>query len=170
MQSTWIHKFSRNELQYNSLSYNNNVTLTISQHIQNPGILNTWDVLKNHKAYSEPWHNQSSLFRHFQACSETFSKIQSYSGILREIKGTLRHFWCIFSHTQTNSKVCITLTYTTVPHSELWHSQNNLFKYFQGNIGIFRDSDAYLATLTGAKLAGVGVMGKSPPSVLFWKS
>ena len=33
-------------------------------------------------------------------------------------------------------------------HSESWHSQKSLFKHFQGCLGIFKDTDAYLATLT----------------------
>ena len=39
---------------------------------------------------------------------------------------------------------------------ETWHSQNSSFKYFQGYVDIFRDTDAYLATLTGAELEGSG--------------
>ena len=32
-------------------------------------------------------------------------------------------------------------------YSEPWHSQNSLFKYFQGYLGIFKDIDGYSATL-----------------------
>ena len=32
-------------------------------------------------------------------------------------------------------------------YSETWYSQNSLFKHFQGDLGIFRDTDAYSATL-----------------------
>ena len=32
---------------------------------------------------------------------------------------------------------------------ERWHSQNSLFKHFQGYLGIFMDINAYAATLTG---------------------
>ena len=39
-------------------------------------------------------------------------------------------------------------------NSEDWHSQNSLFKHFQGFLGIFRDIDAYSAKLTGAQLKG----------------
>ena len=38
--------------------------------------------------------------------------------------------------------------------SEDWHSQNSLFKHFQGFLGIFRDIDAYSAKLTGVQLKG----------------
>ena len=43
-------------------------------------------------------------------------------------------------------------------HSESWHSQKSLFKHFQGCLGIFKDTDAYLATLTdkGVKWRGGG--------------
>ena len=36
--------------------------------------------------------------------------------------------------------------------SEPWHSHNSLFKHFQGYLDIFRETDTYSATLTGAKL------------------
>ena len=45
-------------------------------------------------------------------------------------------------------------------YSEAWrnnfygHSQNSLFKHFQGYLEIFRDIDANSATLTGAQLQG----------------
>ena len=38
------------------------------------------------------------------------------------------------------------------PYSEPWHSQDSLFKHFQGYLGIFRDIDAYSVTLKGAQL------------------
>ena len=77
-------------------------------------------------------------------------------------------------------ELCVTLAYTTVPYSEPglfrtqnifrsllnmlddhplsepWHSQNSLFKHFQGYLGIFRDIDAYSATLPAAQLGGRG--------------
>ena len=37
-------------------------------------------------------------------------------------------------------------------YSKSWHIQNNLFKHFQGYLGIFRDIDAYSATLTCGQL------------------
>ena len=37
-------------------------------------------------------------------------------------------------------------------YSEPWHSQNSLFKYFRRYLGIFRDIDAYSATLTSMQL------------------
>ena len=48
-------------------------------------------------------------------------------------------------------------------YSELWHSQNSLFKHFQGYLGIFKDIDAYSATLTGAELEG----NKGAPQTFF---
>ena len=39
-------------------------------------------------------------------------------------------------------------------YSEFWHSQNSLFNDFQRYLGIFRDIDAYAATLTGPQLGG----------------
>ena len=37
-------------------------------------------------------------------------------------------------------------------YSKRWHSQDSLFKHFQGYLGIFRDIDAYLNILTGVQL------------------
>ena len=45
--------------------------------------------------------------------------------------------------------------------AESWHSQNSLFKHFQTYLGIFRDTDAYSAILTGVQLWGGG--GGLPP-------
>ena len=39
-------------------------------------------------------------------------------------------------------------------YSELCHSEDNLFKHFQLYVGILKDIDAYLATLTGVQLGG----------------
>ena len=82
-------------------------------------------------------------------------------------------YWGIWSHHQTYSEFCVTLAYTIVPYSEpwlilnsrhlqkpvkherlsgileTWHSKKSLFKHFQGYLGLFRDIDAYSATLTG---------------------
>ena len=41
-------------------------------------------------------------------------------------------------------------------YSECWHSQNSLLKHFQGYLGIFKDTDAYLANLKGAQLEWSG--------------
>ena len=41
-------------------------------------------------------------------------------------------------------------------YTEPWHSQNNLFKHFQGYLGIFTDIEAYSNTLRGAQLWGIG--------------
>ena len=43
-----------------------------------------------------------------------------------------------------------------------WLSQNSLFKHFQGYLGIFRDADSFLATITGAQLRG---RGKASPAL-----
>ena len=40
------------------------------------------------------------------------------------------------------------------PYSKPWHNHNSLFKHFQGNLRIFRDTDVYSVTLTGAQLGG----------------
>ena len=37
-------------------------------------------------------------------------------------------------------------------YSEPWHSQDSLFKHFQGYLGIFRGIDTYSVTLKGAQL------------------
>ena len=47
-------------------------------------------------------------------------------------------------------------------YSELCHSQNSLFWHFQGCLGIFRDVNAYPATLTGAQL---GMRGKASSTI-----
>ena len=39
-------------------------------------------------------------------------------------------------------------------YSESWHSQNSFFKDFQGHLKMFRDTDAYSATLIDAQLVG----------------
>ena len=45
---------------------------------------------------------------------------------------------------------------------EPWHSENYLFKHFQGYLGIFRNIDAYSVTLTGAQL---GERGEASPAL-----
>ena len=40
--------------------------------------------------------------------------------------------------------------------SEAWHGKNSLSKHFQGYLGIFKDIDAYSATLTVAQVGGRG--------------
>ena len=37
-------------------------------------------------------------------------------------------------------------------YSQPWHSQNSLFKHFQGYLGIFKDIDVHSATLRGAQI------------------
>ena len=87
----------------------------------------------------------------------TFSNIQSCSGTLRDIKGISGHLQSLLRYIEPYSVIfrCVTLTYTTVPYSELWHmswpSRNSYFKYFQGHLGIFRVIDAYSAALTVAQ-------------------
>ena len=43
-------------------------------------------------------------------------------------------------------------------YSEPWHSQNSLFKHFQGylRLAVFRGIDAYSATFAGAQLGEEG--------------
>ena len=41
--------------------------------------------------------------------------------------------------------------YDEQAYSQPWHSQNNLFNHFQRYLSIFRDIDAYSATLTGVQ-------------------
>ena len=64
--------------------------ITILQHIENSGIFNTSDIfrtqsdIEEYEVYQEPWHGQNSLFRHFQAYSETLSNIEP---MLKYIEG-----------------------------------------------------------------------------------
>ena len=60
-----------------------------------------------------------AIFRDFKAYSATFSTIQPFSGILRDIKVyscIFRHYWGILSHILTWSELCINLVSTTVPY------------------------------------------------------
>ena len=41
-------------------------------------------------------------------------------------------------------------------YPEPWHSQNSLFKHFQGYLGTSRNTYRYSATSTGAQLKGGG--------------
>ena len=62
------------------------------------GIFNGWGIFKtmssvsDDDSYRKPWNNQYSLTRHFQACSGTFSYIQSCSATYKDIKA----YWAIF--------------------------------------------------------------------------
>ena len=47
-------------------------------------------------------------------------------------------------------------------YSEPWHSQNSLFKHFQGCLGIFSDTDPYSTTFRGVQL---GRRGKASPAL-----
>ena len=47
-------------------------------------------------------------------------------------------------------------------YSVLQHSQDSLFKHFQGYFRIFRDTDAYSTTLTGSQL---GESGEASPAL-----
>ena len=94
-----------------------------------------------------------------------------------------KHYWGVWRHNEKYSERCVILAYATEPYSEIWliynprtrsifksvsnmwddhaylepcHSQNSLFKHFQGYLGIFKDIDAYSGTLTGAQLGGRG--------------
>ena len=51
------------------------------------------------------------------------------------------------------------------PYLEPWHSQNILFKHFQGYLGIFRDIDVYSAKLRDAQITRSG-----RPSLPFLKN
>ena len=65
--------------------------------------------------------------------SGTFRNIQLCSGILRDINvysGIFSRYWGVWSHNQT---------------------LNSLFNHFQRYLDIFRNIDAYSATLTGAQ-------------------
>ena len=50
---------------------------------------------------------------------------------------------------EASSKAC-----KTCKMIKPWYIQNSLFKHFQGYSGMFKDIDAYSATLTGAQLVG----------------
>ena len=124
------------------ISYNNaNITVTILRHMEISGIVRT------------VFQAFSSIFRDIQQYSTMFRLIEGYSGILR-------NYWSVWSYNQTYSELCVTLAYTTVPCLEPWlirtwgtfksllnmeddqayseHSQNSLFKHFQGYLSICR--------------------------------
>ena len=88
------------------------------------GIFKTMSNIYGDEAYWEPWYSQNNLLRHFQAYSGTFSNIHPCPGISRKIKaywGIFKHYLGILSHIQKIFRpLCVTLTYTTVPYSELW--------------------------------------------------
>ena len=71
------------------INYNKNVIITISRHIQNPGISNICGIFKtlsnilDDGAYWDPWHSQSSLFRQTLEHSARFNHSQPYWGTLR---------------------------------------------------------------------------------------
>ena len=50
----------------------------------------------------------------------------------------------------------LTLISDDQAYSDTYHSQNSLFKHFQGYLGIFRDIESYSATLTDAQLSRRG--------------
>ena len=58
-----MYKLSRQEFYYNNISYNNDVIITISRHIEYPGIVRT--------VYS-------GILRHIQGHSAIFSHLQAY--------------------------------------------------------------------------------------------
>ena len=60
----------------------------------------------------------------------------------RAIFRTLAHL-----ETQASSKSCRTCK-NDQGHSQPWHSQSSLFKYFQGYLGMFREIDTYSVRLT----------------------
>ena len=105
-----MYKSSKQQFQFNNISYNNNVIqviITISQHIQNPDIFNTCryvspmshlnqclmrHIISKMMRHWEPWHSQNSLFRHFQEYSGTFSNIQTCSGIPKGHQGIVMRY------------------------------------------------------------------------------
>ena len=72
----------------------------------------------------------------------------------------------VYLELEASSKACQTDEHA---YSEPWHSQNSLFSRFQGYLGIFRDIDAYSATLTGAQLGRKKFpdFGKKGPDEMF---
>ena len=57
---------------------------------------------------------------------EAYSKPCKISKMMRQIENpgivrTVRHIHVVLIRTKPYSELCVTLTYTTVPYSELWH-------------------------------------------------
>ena len=74
------------------------------------------------EAYSKPCQI-SKMMRHTQNIQNTF-----------RTAGTFKSLWNMKDYQA---------------YFERWHSQNSLFKHFQGYLRIFMDIDAYAVTLTG---------------------
>ena len=92
--------------EFNNISYNNNnnVIRTISRHIQDPGICNTWATFEN-PAYWDPWHSENSLFRHIQGQSAISSLVQAY----RETIGYIEAYLGIIEAYESYSDIFRTL-------------------------------------------------------------
>ena len=105
------------------------------------------------------------MFNHVQAYWGTLRHIEAYSSVIDGYGAIIRHVrnsalplhipW----HIQNHGLFRTGGIFKSLPNildehanSELWHSQNSLFNHFQGYLGIFRDIDAYSATLTAAQL------------------
>ena len=100
-----------------------------------------------------------------------------YSDITKAYGAIIRRNTCMYNCTifrilvylepQASSKVCRTCKI-------IRQSQSSISKHFQRDLGIFRDTDAYSATLTGAQL---GERGEASPAFFenrknssdFWK-
>ena len=139
-----MYKSTRPEFQHN-ISYKNNVIVSTVY----CSMLRTLTD-----------NSQSNSLRHFQAFSGILRNIQPCSGIFRDTgayRSICRHYWGVWNHNQTYSELCLThtsMSFRTVAYLELeasskvcgkckiddqaysehWHSQNSLFKHFQGYI------------------------------------
>ena len=127
------------------------------RHIEKPGLVRT--------VYS-------NIFRHTQRYWAIFIHVQAFWGTLRhtEAYSDIEAYWAIFRHSEVSAAIAyITMSYSEPWHIhdlrhfqklvkrirwsgiflEPWHSQN---KFAQAFSRIFRDIDAYSATLTGVQL------------------
>ena len=75
-----MYKSSRQEFEYNNISYKNDVIITISQHI-----MRTLALLEQFVQVF------SSTFRDIQQYSAISRHIEGHQGILRHIQALLRH-------------------------------------------------------------------------------
>ena len=67
-------------------------------------IFKSLSTMSDVHAYSEPWHSQNSLFRHFQKYLDIYRDIDAYSATLTDAQLQWRGgYWCIFSHTHRRS-------------------------------------------------------------------
>ena len=106
------YKMEFYKIGYNNISYNNdNVVITISWYIENPGIVRTACF---------------GIFRHIQEHSAIFNHGQAYWEILRHIKvysGIIKVYEVIIRHSRNSAYRCIyqrIVAYTSVSYSEPW--------------------------------------------------